>query len=74
VRLEVIGVQLDQARNDEVARDILRADGRTVGPEVRDHAVCDRDPARLDHPVLEHQAGIGENERLAVWLHGSGCR
>ena len=61
MRLEMIGVQFDQPGHDEVAGGILAAGRRSAFAELGDTAICDGDPAALDHAVGEHDAGIAED-------------
>ena len=72
VRFEVVGVKLDQAGNDEVARNIFGARRRWAAAEVGDHAVLRDDEAGLDHRVGEHQACIGKAKAAAMVRRRSG--
>ncbi len=74
---DVVGVQFDQAGNDEIAAHVFGLRRRRAAAEVGNHAVLGDDPAALDHLVGEHQAGIGEGEGARRSGHGfqkSPCR
>jgi hypothetical protein len=64
VHFQMVGVQLDQARHDQVAAGILAARRRVALTESSDAAVGDSDPAALDHTIGEHDAGVTENRFL----------
>ena len=59
VHLEMIGVQLDEARHEDVAADVL-ADVRPARIDVGDRAPPPADRAVHDG-VLEHDAGVAEH-------------
>jgi len=70
--LDMIGVQLDQPRNDKIAGHILPRRRRRALAEFRDLSLRHRDPAGREHAVRQHQARVGKNERVSVGHHGSG--
>src|SRR5262245_64475334 len=66
--LEMIGVQLDQARKQEVAGEVLGMARRAPFADLDDDTVRGRDPSSLDHSLPEDHASISE-EQIAV-RHG----
>src|SRR5262245_65507455 len=65
---EMIGVQFDQARKQEVAGEVLGMVRRAVFRELDDDTVRGRDPSGLDHASRKDHASIGD-EQTAV-RHG----
>ena len=71
---DVVGVQFDEARDDEVAAHVLGPDPRRAAAEINNCAVLGDEPAGLDHLVGEHQTGIGEGEGgglIAIHVHAA---
>src|SRR5262249_46348608 len=66
--LEMIGVQLDQARKQEVAGEVLGMARRAAFADLDDDTVRGRDPSGLNHALRKDQASIGD-EQTAV-RHG----
>ncbi len=62
--LEMIGVELDQARHDQVAAGVLGTCWRPALADLGDAAVRKRQPALLDHPVGQHDPCIGDHDIL----------
>ena len=66
VRLEMIGVQLDQARQQKIAGQILALilalPRRTPLADLDDEPVHDSDPAALDHAIGENDTGIRQDD------------
>ena len=62
MRLEMIGVQFDQTRQQQIAAEILTALRRRALPDFGDHPAGHGEPAALDHAVGEHDLGIGQDE------------
>src|SRR5580704_7255008 len=58
----MIGMELDEPGNDEVAADVLGTRGRRAAAEVGDRAVLGDDEAGFDHLVGEHQPRVGEGK------------
>ncbi len=72
MRLEMIGVQFDQAGHHQVAAGVLAAIGRVALAEFGDAAIGKRNPAALDHAIRQHDAGVAEDGfRLCRHLEAS---
>src|SRR5215813_3885970 len=68
VRFNMVGVKLDEARDNEVAGHVLGVRRRPAATEFRNDAVGGHDPGAIDHLIGEHQAGICKKE--PVIRHG----
>ncbi len=66
VAFEVIGVQLDQTRNERVAAHVDARLGRVALAYLGDHAVGNGDPAVADRAVGEDHDGIGKHEAFGI--------
>src|SRR5262249_44476604 len=66
--LEMIGVQLDPARKQEVAGEVLGMARPRAFADLDDDPVRGRDPSGLDHALRKDHASIGD-EQTAV-RHG----
>src|SRR5215510_16448497 len=62
VWLEVIGMQFDEARYQKVAGEVQSARRRGALADFGDVPVSDRNPAGLEHAVLEHQPRVAYHE------------
>ncbi len=74
--LQVVGVQLDEARDQVVALEVEPAFRRPALADLGDAAVDHGEPAGL-HPVGQHQGGVLEDPVLhgrALRQHVSGRR
>src|SRR6185437_9644357 len=77
---EMVGVQFDQARHDEIATCVVAPVGRVALPDFGDAAIGKGDPATLDHAIRKHQArvtddgvGLGRSH-LIVFLHAAAAK
>ena len=61
MRLEMIGVQLDQARQDQVATGVVATGRRLAFAEFGDATIGEGDPALFDHAVGENEASVAQN-------------
>ena len=66
--LEMIGMQLDQTRKQEVAADVLGVVRRAAFADLDDAPVHGCDPSGLDHAVREDHASISQ-EQIVSHLH-----
>ncbi len=66
VRLDMVGVELHQPGHHDVAGCVLAALGRLPFADLDDRTAGTSDPAALDHPVGQHQPGIGEDEVIST--------
>ncbi len=69
MRFEMIGVELDQAGHDQIAAGILRARGGPALADLGDASIRKREPALLDHPVGQHDPGVGDQSVLRLGVH-----
>jgi hypothetical protein len=61
MRLEMIGVQFDQAGHDQVAAGVRAACGRVTLPIPGDAVIRKSDPAAFDHAIRQNNPGIADN-------------
>jgi len=62
MRLEMVGMKLDQARKQEVAGEVLGMVRGAAFADLDDDAVNGRDPSGLDHMVRKDDASIGQEQ------------
>ncbi len=62
MRFEMIGVQFDKTRQQEIAAKILATFRRPTLADLTDDAAGDGKPAALDHAVGEHDLRVCQNE------------
>ena len=60
MRFEMVGVQLDQARHDQIAADVLMACGCITFAKFGDPAIRKGDPAPLDHAIGQNDPGVAK--------------
>ena len=61
MRLEMIGMQFDQAGHDQVAAGVRAACGRVALAISGDAAIRKSDPAAFDHAIRQNNPGVADN-------------
>jgi len=61
MRLEMVGVQFDQAGHDQVAGGVRAACGRVTLAIPGDAAIRKSDPAVFDHAIRQNNPGVADN-------------
>ena len=61
MRFQMIGVQFDQARHEQIAARIFAAGGCVALANFSDAASGDRNLAPVDHAIREHDPGVADD-------------
>ena len=71
MRLKMVGMQFDKPRQQQIAAQVLTALRCRALPKFGDRTAGHGEPAALDHPLGEHDLGIGQDASRCSDISGS---